>query len=68
MDTPDHVPPFLTDRHAQFHPQIYPTDAVTEAATRIIRRDAAELKGLVPEIDFDLWPSCRDGFEQQPKP
>ena len=42
------------------HPPIEPTDEVAEAARRMILRDATRLKALVPEIDLDLWPSCRD--------
>jgi len=30
------------------------------AATEMILHDAAKLKTLVPEIAFELWPSCRE--------
>jgi hypothetical protein len=59
VDAPHHVPTFVTDRAGQSHPQIGVMDEVTEAALSIIRSDLAELKALVPEIDFDLWPSSR---------
>jgi hypothetical protein len=56
----DHVPASLRDRLGQKPPPVQFTDAVTDAARRVFVRDMIELKAIVPEIDLDLWPSCRD--------
>lgn len=58
-DPADHVPAFLTKRAGRAHPPVDVTDPVTEAALRVILRDVADLKALVPEIDLGLWASCR---------
>jgi sulfotransferase family protein len=60
LDGIDHVPASLRDRLGQKPPPVQFTDAVTEAARRVFVRDIIELKAMVPEIDVDLWPSCRD--------
>ena len=60
VDPVDHVPDGLMEQVGGAHPPIQPTDTVAEAARRMILGDAARLKALVPEIDLDLWPSCRD--------
>jgi len=63
VDPVDHVPEALKERVGGAHPPTQLTGAVTEAARQMILRDATRLKALVPEIDLDLWPSCRD-FDQ----
>jgi sulfotransferase family protein len=59
-DPVDHVPALLKDRAGRGHPQLHPTDAVAEAARQVILQDVSQVKALIPEIDLDLWPSCRD--------
>jgi hypothetical protein len=59
-DPADHVPAGLRERVGGAHPRLELTDAVSEAARRIILRDATQLKALVPELDLSLWPSCRE--------
>jgi hypothetical protein len=55
---PDHRPPFLTEHVGRARSRVLPEDAATESARAIVRRDAAALKALVPELDLGLWPSC----------
>jgi hypothetical protein len=55
----DHVPEALNERVGGAHPRSEITDEVEDAAGQMIRRDATRLKALLPEIDLDLWPSCR---------
>ena len=50
----------LTERVGGAHPRMDVPVLVAEAARQMILRDAARLKALVPEIDLDLWPSCRE--------
>jgi hypothetical protein len=59
VERPDHLPRSLTKRLGRSHPQLEPNDVVKEGALPIIVEDLAELRELVPEIDLDLWPSCR---------
>ncbi len=59
-DPVDHVPAALAERVGGAHPRMDLTVAVEEAARQMVLRDAVRLKALVPEIDLDLWPSCRD--------
>ena len=63
VDPVDHVPEALSERVGGAHPRLELTGEVTDAARQLIRRDATMLKALVPEIDLDLWPSCR-GHDQ----
>jgi hypothetical protein len=60
VDRVDHVPEALSERVGGAHPRMGLTDPVTEAARRMILRDATRLKSLVPELDLSLWPSCRE--------
>ena len=60
IDPVAHVPGFLTEHRGRSHPQIRLPGAVVAAATDMILHDAAKLKALVPEIDLELWPSCRE--------
>jgi Sulfotransferase domain len=60
VDPADHVPPFLTESVGRSpRPRAQATDAATAAAHEIVRRDASDLKALVPDLDLELWPSCR---------
>jgi hypothetical protein len=59
-DPADHVPVALRERVGGANPRLELTDAVSDAARRIILRDATQLKALVPELDLSLWPSCRE--------
>jgi Sulfotransferase family len=56
----DHMPASVRVRRGGSSPPVHITDAATEAARRVVLRDVQELKALVPDIDVDLWPSCRD--------
>jgi hypothetical protein len=56
----DHVPAGLTERVGGAQPRMDVPVLVAEAARQMILRDAVKLKALVPEIDLDLWPSCRE--------
>jgi hypothetical protein len=59
-DPADHVPAALHERAGGAHRRLELTDTISEAAGRVIRREATELKALVPELDLSLWPSCRE--------
>jgi hypothetical protein len=63
VDPVDHVPEALSERVGGAHPRMEITGDVTEAARQLILRDVSRLKALVPEVDLDLWPSCR-GLDQ----
>jgi hypothetical protein len=65
VDPVDHVPEALRERVGGAHPRMQLTSGVTEAARQTILRDATRLTALIPEIDLDLWPSCRD-FDHGP--
>jgi Sulfotransferase family len=57
----DHVPEFLRRRAGRPQPGTGESEMAIEAALRLIRDDVAELATLTPELDLDLWPSCRPG-------
>jgi hypothetical protein len=57
-DPADHAPASLRERVGGAHPRLELDDRVSEGARWMIRRDATQLKALVPEIDLSLWPSC----------
>lgn len=59
-DPVDHVPVALRERVGGAHPRLELNDRVSEAARRMILRDATQLKALVSELDLSLWPSCRE--------
>ncbi len=58
-DPPDHIPSFLERRAGRPQETVDVNAPVAEAALAAIRRDAVGLRALAPEIDLDLWPSCR---------
>jgi len=57
-DPVGYVPSFLSERRGSSHPQVEPTGAVAAAAHEAIVRDVEDLKGMIPELDLDVWPSC----------
>jgi Sulfotransferase domain len=59
VDAPDHVPEFIGEHAGRFRPRIEITKPELEAARRAIVDDVANLRALVPEVEVDLWPSCR---------
>ncbi len=64
----DHQPPATVINRKGFSPpQLDSPEAVSGAARRAILRDAEELSVLVPEIELDLWPSCRAVAAESPE-
>jgi hypothetical protein len=59
VDAPDHVPEFIAEPASRSHPRTEIAKPALEAARRAIIDDVADLRALVPEVELDLWPSCR---------
>jgi sulfotransferase family protein len=56
----DELPTFVDQRAGRLHAPVQVSDQAVAEARRAILEDAATVDALVPEIDLDLWPSCRD--------
>jgi hypothetical protein len=60
LPDPDHLPAFIEERVGKSYPSGEMPQLVANAARNAILEDVNDLRSLVPEIDLDLWPSCRD--------
>jgi Sulfotransferase domain len=60
VDPPDYLPTFVDERTGRSYSPITVADEAVHEARRAILEDAVSLHALVPDIDLDLWPSCRD--------
>jgi hypothetical protein len=59
LDDPEHVPAFIEERVGRSYSPIDIPEAVAKAARRAILEDLPVLHAFVPEVELDLWPSCR---------
>ncbi len=56
----DHRPAFLTGHTGRASPRTPIAAGLERSARDAMARDALELAQLLPEIDLELWPSCRE--------
>jgi hypothetical protein len=59
LDRPDHIPDSLRAHIGRRIVKADPPEHLERAAKASIARDSIELMRVAPELDLDLWPSCR---------
>jgi hypothetical protein len=60
LNDPDHVPTFIEERIGKSYSSVDASQSLADAARSAILEDVTGLRALIPEIELDLWPSCRD--------
>lgn len=59
LDRPDHIPNSISARTGRSVAKDDPPEHLERAAKASIARDSTELIRVAPELDLDLWRSCR---------